>query len=152
MVKRIMEEIKKAIQEGVTSHPEAGIVGVDLTPTDRCILVLILALGTRQNLRNDNDIIITADDVRDYYPLSMVDNCVYGLRGHPGYVNYCWYDLITYYYPTDNAIYIQSPYLHALYHYIAAQRDTDAPYADLADRLEMYCVLQYEKLLETRKG
>ena len=131
-----MREIRRAIQEGVTAHPEAGIVGVDLTPTDRCILVLVLALGAKQNLRNDNSIVISAADVQDYYPLSMVDSCVYGLRGHHGYVNYCWYDLITYYYPTDNAIHIQSPYLHALYHYIAAQRDTDAPYADLADRID----------------
>lgn len=131
-----MREIRKAIMDGVASHPEAGIIGVDMTPTDRCILVLVLALGARQNLRNNNAIVITADDVRDYYPLSMVDNCVYGLMGHRGYVNYEWYDLISFCYPTDNAIYIQSPYLHALYHYIAAQRDTDAPYADLADRID----------------
>lgn len=131
-----MREIRKAIQEGVSSHPEAGIVGADLTPTDRCILVLILALGARQNLRNNNAIVITADDVRGYYPLSMVDNCVCGLIGHRGYVNYCWYDLVSYYYPTDSAVYIESPYLQALYHYVALQRDTDAPYADLANRID----------------
>ena len=45
------------------------------------------------------------------------------------------YPIINYYECKGNAIYIQSPYLQALYHYIAAQRDSDAPYADLADRL-----------------
>ena len=45
------------------------------------------------------------------------------------------YPIIDYYECKGNAIYIQSPYLQALYHYIASQRDTDAPYADLADKL-----------------
>lgn len=45
------------------------------------------------------------------------------------------FEVINYYEYRDNAIYIKSPYLQALYHYIAAQRDSDAPYADLADKL-----------------
>ena len=104
MVKRIMEEIKKAIQEGVTSHPEVGIVGRRMTSTDKAVMLLVLVLGARQNLRNDDNIIITTDDVRGYCPLSTVDDCVCNLIEHRGYVNYCWYDLITYYYPTDSAI------------------------------------------------
>lgn len=130
-----MEEIKNAMAEGVTGHPEVGIVGRRMTSTDKAVMLLVLVLGARQNLRNDDNIVITADDVRGYCPLSTVDACVCNLIEHRGYVNYCCYDLITYYYPTDSAIYIQSPYLQALYHYIAAQRDTDAPYADLADIL-----------------
>lgn len=132
-----MEEIKRAMQDGVTERPDVGIVGVDMTPTDRCIMMLVLVLGARQNLRNNDSIIITADDVQGYCPLSAVDDCVAGLIQHRGYVGSECYPIITYYYPNyaDSAICIQSPYLQALYHHIAAQRDTDAPYADLADRL-----------------
>lgn len=132
-----MEEIKKAMQDGVTERPNVGIVGVTMTPTERSILMLILVLGARQNLRNDDNITITADDVQGYCPLSAVDDCVVGLVEQYGYVGSECYPVITYYYPNyaGNEICIQSPYLHALYHHIAAQRDTDAPYADLADKL-----------------
>lgn len=130
-----MEEIKRAMQDGVTGRPDVGIVGVDMTPTDKCIMMLILVLGARQNLRNDDNITITADDVQGYCPLSAVDDCVVRLIQHSGYVGGECYQVIDYYEYADNAICIQSPYLHALYHHIAAQRDTDAPYADLPDRL-----------------
>ena len=129
-----MEEIKKAIMSGVSERPEVG-VGRTMTPTDSTILLLVLVLGANQNLRNDDNIVITADDVQGYYPLADVDDCITSLIECGGYVDCCRYEIINYYERVNNAIYIQSPYLQALYHYIAAQRDTDAPYADLADRL-----------------
>ncbi len=129
-----MEEIKKAIMAGVSEHPKVG-VGKSMTPTTSAILLLVLVLGARQNLRNDDNIVITADDVRGYYPLADVDDCITGLIEYGGYVDCRRYEIIDYYERVNNAIYIQSPYLQALYHYIAAQRDSDAPYADLADRL-----------------
>lgn len=129
-----MEEIKEAIMAGVSSRPEVG-VGKSMTPTDKAILLLVLVLGARQNLRNDDNIVITADDVHGYYPLTDVDDCITDLIECGGYVDCTRFEVINYYEYRDNAIYIQSPYLQALYHYIAAQRDSDAPYADLADRL-----------------
>ena len=54
---------------GVSSRPEVG-VGKSMTPTDKAILLLVLVLGARQNLRNDDNIVITADDVHGYYPLA----------------------------------------------------------------------------------
>lgn len=128
-----MEEIKKAIMAGVSSRPEVG-VGRTMTPTASAIL-LLLVLGAKQNLRNDDNIVITAGDVQGYYPLSVVDDCIWDLIECAGYVDCCRYEIINYYEHKGNTIYIQSPYLQALYHYIAAQRDSDAPYADLADRL-----------------
>lgn len=129
-----MEEIKKAIMEGVSSRPDVG-VNKPMTPTDKAIMLLVLVLGARQNLRNDDNIVITADDVQGYYPLSVVDDCIWDLIEYGGYVDCRRYEIIDYYERVNNAIYIQSPYLQALYHYIAARRDTDAPYADLADKL-----------------
>ena len=129
-----MEEIKKAIMAGVSSRPEVG-VSKPMTPTASAILLLVLVLGARQNLRNDDNITITADDVQGYYPLSVVDDCITDLIEYGGYVDCRRYEIIDYYERVNNAIYIQSPYLQALYHYIAAQRDSDAPYADLADKL-----------------
>lgn len=106
-----------------------------MTPTASAILLLVLSIGARQNLRNDDNIVITAGDVQGYYPLSVVDDCIWDLIECAGYVDCCRYEIINYYEHKGNTIYIQSPYLQALYHYIAAQRDSDAPYADLADRL-----------------
>jgi len=128
-----MEEIKKAIRAGVSSRPEVG-VGRTMTPTASAIL-LLLVLGAKQNLRNDDNIVIAADDVQGYYPLADVDDCIWDLIECAGYVDCCRYEIINYYEHKGNTIYIQSPYLQALYHYIASQRDSDAPYADLADRL-----------------
>ena len=128
-----MEEIKKAIMAGVSSRPEVG-VGRTMTPTASAIL-LLLVLGAKQNLRNDDNIVIAADDVQGYYPLADVDDCIWDLIECAGYVDCCRYEIINYYEQKGNTIYIQSPYLQALYHYIASQRDSDAPYADLADRL-----------------
>lgn len=129
-----MEEIKEAIMAGVSSRPEVG-VGKSMTPTDKAILLLVLVLGARQNLRNDDNIVITADDVHGYYPLADVDDCITSLIECGGYVDCTRFEIINYYERVNNTIYIQSPYLQALYHYIAAQRDSDAPYADLADKL-----------------
>lgn len=129
-----MEKIKKAIMAGVSSRPEVG-VGRTMTPTASAILLLVLSIGARQNLRNDDNIVITAGDVQGYYPLSVVDDCIWDLIECAGYVDCCRYEIINYYEHKGNTIYIQSPYLQALYHYIASQRDSDAPYADLADRL-----------------
>lgn len=129
-----MEEIKKAIMEGVSERPMVG-VGKPMTPTDSAILMLVLVIGANQNLRNDDNIFITAGDVQEYYPLSAVDDCIWDLIGYGGYVNCNQYPIIDYYEYKGNTIYIQSPYLQALYHYIASQRNTDAPYADLADML-----------------
>ena len=129
-----MKEIKEAIMAGVSSRPEVG-VGKPMTPTDSAILMLVLVLGARQNLRNDDNITITADDVHGYYPLADVNDCIWDLIEYGGYVDCTRFEIIDYYEYKGNTIYIQSPYLQALYHYIAAQRDTDAPYADLADRL-----------------
>lgn len=129
-----MEEIKKAIMSGVSERPEVG-VSKPMTPTASAILLLLLVLGARQNLRNDDNITITADDVQGYYPLSVVDDCITDLIEYGGYVDCNQYPIIDYYEHKGNTIYIQSPYLQALYHYIAAQRDSDAPYADLADKL-----------------
>lgn len=129
-----MEKIKKAIMAGVSSRPEVG-VGRTMTSTASAILLLVLSIGARQNLRNDDNIVITAGDVQGYYPLSVVDDCIWDLIECAGYVDCCRYEIINYYEHKGNTIYIQSPYLQALYHYIAAQRDSDAPYADLADRL-----------------
>ena len=129
-----MEEIKEAIMAGVSSRPEVG-VGKSMTPTDKAILLLVLVLGARQNLRNDDNIVITADDVHGYYPLADVDDCITSVIECGGYVDCTRFEVINYYEYRDNAIYIKSPYLQALYHYIAAQRDSDAPYADLADKL-----------------
>ena len=129
-----MKEIKEAIMAGVSSRPEVG-VGRTMTPTNSAILLLVLSIGARQNLRNDDNIVITAGDVQGYYPLADVDDCVTDLIECGGYVDCIRYEIIDYYEYRSNTIYIQSPYLQALYHYIAAQRDTDAPYADLADRL-----------------
>ena len=129
-----MEEIKKAIMSGVSERPEVG-VSKPMTPTASSILLLVLVLGARQNLRNDDNITITADDVQGYYPLSVVDDCITDLIEYGGYVDCNQYPIIDYYEHKGNTIYIQSPYLQALYHYIAAQRDSDAPYADLADKL-----------------
>jgi len=129
-----VKEIKKAIMAGVSSRPEVG-VGRTMTPTASTILLLVLVLGARQNLRNDDNIVITADDVQGYYPLSVVDDCIWDLIEYGGYVDCNQYPIIDYYEHKGNAIYIQSPYLQALYHYIAEQRNTYAPYADLADRL-----------------
>lgn len=120
--------------EGVSSRPEVG-VGRTMTPTASTILLLVLVLGARQNLRNDDNITITADDVQGYYPLADVDDCIWDLIEYGGYVDCIRYEIIDYYEYRSNTIYIQSPYLQALYHYIASQRNTDAPYADLADRL-----------------
>lgn len=128
-----MEEIKKAIMAGVSSRPEVG-VGRTMTPTASAIL-LLLVLGAKQNLRNDDNIVIAADDVQGYYPLADVDDCIWDLIECAGYVDCCRYEIINHYEHKGNTIYIQSPYLQALYHYIASQRDSDAPYADLADRL-----------------
>lgn len=129
-----MEEIKKALMSGVSERPEVG-VSKPMTPTASAILLLVLVLGARQNLRNDDNITITADDVQGYYPLSVVDDCITDLIEYGGYVDCNQYPIIDYYEHKGNTIYIQSPYLQALYHYIAAQRDSDAPYADLADKL-----------------
>lgn len=129
-----MEEIKEAIMAGVSSRPDVG-VNKPMTPTDKAILMLVLVLGAKQNLRNDDNITITADDVQGYYPLADVDDCICDLIEYGGYVDCNQYPIIDYYERNGNAIYIQSPYLQALYHYIASQRNTDAPYADLADRL-----------------
>ena len=129
-----MEEIKKAIMSGVSERPEVG-VSKPMAPTASAILLLVLVLGARQNLRNDDNITITADDVQGYYPLSVVDDCITDLIEYGGYVDCNQYPIIDYYEHKGNTIYIQSPYLQALYHYIAAQRDSDAPYADLADKL-----------------
>lgn len=129
-----MEEIKEAIMSGVSERPEVG-VGRTMTPTTSAILLLVLVLGAKQNLRNDDNIVITADDVQGYYPLADVDDCIWDLIEYGGYVDCRRYEIIDYYERVNNAIYIQSPYLQALYHYIASQRNTDAPYADLADRL-----------------
>ena len=128
-----MEEIKKAIMAGVSSRPEVGVCRT-MTPTASAIL-LLLVLGAKQNLRNDDNIVIAADDVQGYYPLADVDDCIWDLIECAGYVDCCRYEIINYYEHKGNTIYIQSPYLQALYHYIASQRDSDAPYADLADRL-----------------
>ena len=119
---------------GVSSRPEVG-VGKPMTPTDSAILMLVLVIGARQNLRNDDNIVIAADDVQGYYPLSIVDDCITDLIEYGGYVDCTRFEIIDYYEYKSNTIYIQSPYLQALYHYIAAQRDSDAPYADLADKL-----------------
>ena len=129
-----MEEIKKAIMSGVSERPEVG-VSKPMTPTASAILLLVLVLGARQNLRNDDNITITADDVQGYYPLSVVDDCITDLIEYGGDVGCNQDPIIDYYEHKGNTIYIQSPYLQALYHYIAAQRDSDAPYADLADKL-----------------
>ena len=129
-----VKEIKKAIMAGVSSRPEVG-VGRTMTPTASTILLLVLVLGARQNLRNDDNIVITADDVQGYYPLSVVDDCIWDLIEYGGYVDCNQYPIIDYYEHKGNAIYIQSPYLQALYHYIAEQRNTYAPDADFADRL-----------------
>ena len=129
-----MEEIKKAIMSGVSERPEVG-VSKPMTPTASAILLLVLVLGARQNLRNDDNITITADDVHGYYPLADVNDCIWDLIEYGGYVDCRRYEIIDYYERVNNAIYIQSPYLQALYHYIASQRNTDAPYANLADML-----------------
>jgi hypothetical protein len=129
-----MEEIKKAIMAGVSSRPEVG-VSKPMTPTASAILLLVLVIGARQNLRNDDNITITADDVHGYYPLADVNDCIWDLIEYGGYVDCRRYEIIDYYERVNNAIYIQSPYLQALYHYIASQRNTDAPYANLADML-----------------
>mgnify|MGYP003103802435 CR=1 FL=1 len=125
-----MEETKKAIMSGVSERPEVG-VSKPMTPTASAILLLVLVLGAR----NDDNITITADDVQGYYPLSVVDDCITDLIEYGVYVDCNQYPIIDYYEHKGNTIYIQSPYLQALYHYIAAQRDSDAPYADLADKL-----------------
>lgn len=129
-----MKEIKEAIMSGVSERPEVG-VGRTMTPTASAILLLVLSIGARQNLRNDDNIVIAADDVQGYYPLSIVDDCITDLIEYGGYVDCTRFEIIDYYEYKGNTIYIQSPYLQALYHYIAAQRDSDAPYADLADKL-----------------
>lgn len=129
-----MEEIKKAIMSGVSERPDVG-VNKPMTPTDKAIMLLVLVLGARQNLRNDDNIVITADDVQGYYPLTDVDDCITDLIECGGYVDCTRFEIINYYERVNNTIYIQSPYLQALYHYIASRRNTDAPYADLADRL-----------------
>ena len=129
-----MEEIKKAIMEGVSSRPDVG-VHKPMTPTDKAIMLLVLVIGAHQNLRNDDNIVIAADDVQGYYPLADVDDCITDLIEYGGYVDCRRYEIIDYYEYRSNIIYIQSPYLQALYHYIASQHNTDAPYADLADRL-----------------
>lgn len=129
-----MEEIKKAIMEGVSSRPDVG-VNKPMTPTDKAIMLLVLVIGAHQNLRNDDNIVIAADDVQGYYPLADVDDCITDLIEYGGYVDCRRYEIIDYYEYRSNIIYIQSPYLQALYHYIASQHNTDAPYADLADRL-----------------
>lgn len=129
-----MEEIKKAIMSGVSERPEVG-VSKPMTPTASAILLLVLVIGARQNLRNDDNITITADDVHGYYPLADVNDCIWDLIEYGGYVDCRRYEIIDYYERVNNAIYIQSPYLQALYHYIASQRNTDAPYANLADML-----------------
>ena len=129
-----MEEIKEAIMSGVSERPEVG-VGSTMTPTTSAILLLVLVIGARQNLRNDDNIVIAADDVQGYYPLADVDDCITSLIECGGYVDCRRYEIIDYYEYKGNTIYIQSPYLQALYHYIASQHNTDAPYADLADRL-----------------
>ena len=68
-----MEEIKKAIMSGVSERPEVG-VSKPMTPTASAILLLVLVLGARQNLRNDDNITITADDVQGiiHCPLLMI--------------------------------------------------------------------------------
>ena len=81
-----VKEIKKAIMAGVSSRPEVG-VGRTMTPTASTILLLVLVLGARQNLRNDDNIVITADDVQGYYPLSVVDDCIWDVIEYGGYVD-----------------------------------------------------------------
>ena len=58
-----MKEIKENIMEGVSEHSKVG-VGRAMTPTTSAILLLVLVLGVKQNLRNDDNIVITADDVQ----------------------------------------------------------------------------------------
>ena len=103
-----MEEIKKAIMSGVSERPEVG-VSKPMTPTASAILLLVLVLGARQNLRNDDNITITADDVQGYYPLSVVDDCITDLIEYGGYVDCNQYPIIDYYEHKGNTIYIQSP-------------------------------------------
>ena len=69
---------------GVSSRPEVG-VGRTMTPTASAILLLVLSIGARQNLRNDDNIVITAGDVQGYYPLSVVDDCIWDLIECAGY-------------------------------------------------------------------
>lgn len=68
-----------------------------MTPTASTILLLVLVLGARQNLRNDDNIVITADDVQGYYPLSVVDDCIWDLIEYGGYVDCNQYPIIDYY-------------------------------------------------------
>ena len=58
-----MKEIKENIMEGVSEHPKVD-VGRAMTPTTNAILLLVLVLGAKQTLRNDDNIVITADDVQ----------------------------------------------------------------------------------------
>ena len=95
----------------------------------------VTILLDKNNLRNDDNIVIAADDVQGYYPLSAVDDCIWDLIECGGYVDCTRFEIIDYYEYKGNTIYIQSPYLQALYHYIASRRNTDAAYADLADKL-----------------
>ena len=99
-----MEEIKKAIMSGVSERPEVG-VSKPMTPTASAILLLVLVLGARQNLRNDDNITITADDVQGYYPLSVVDDCITDLIEYGGYVDCNQYPIIDYYEHKGNTIY-----------------------------------------------
>ena len=95
---------------GVASRPEVG-VGRTMTPTASTILLLVLVLGARQNLRNDDNIVITADDVQGDYPLSVVDDCIWVLIEYGGYVDCNQYPKIDYYEHKGNEKYIQSFFL-----------------------------------------
>ena len=96
-------EVVKAIIDGVSERPEVG-VGKTMTPTDSAILMLVLSIGARQNLRNDDNIVITAGDVQGYYPLADVDDCVTDLIECGGYVDCIRYEIIDYYEYRSNTI------------------------------------------------
>jgi len=140
-------ELKKTILDGISNHcvmnGDVGIIRETPVPLGkRQILLFLLSLGAHQNLRNDSTITITANDVVGYYTMDEVDDCIGEYIEYCGHVMSKLYDVIGNYTreeddDDDNVIYVNSPYLQELYHYLASKRDCDAPYADLASVIDM---------------
>ncbi len=140
-------ELKKTILDGFSNHcgmnGDVGIIRETPVPLgNKQILIFLLSLGAHQNLRNDSTITITANDVEGYYTLDEVDDCISTYIEYCGYVGNRIYDVVGYYEKDEDSICVQMPYLQALYHYIALERDCDAPYANLAEIID--CI--YEKV------
>ncbi len=136
-----MRGIENAIISGLTVHAtKCGNVGIiregELDDRYWGMLLYVLDLGAHQNLRNNPTITISEIDVYGMYDIDDIDNCLTAMTEYYGYIGHTLYDMISYYYRDNDSIHICSPYLQALYHYIALQRNCDAPYADLAGLLD----------------